>query len=427
MNPCLFRQGFSTILNSIEKEKEVFILWKDKNVLLAVTGGIAVYKACDLTSKLTQLGANVRVVMTEGATEFVAPLTFQALSRNDVYVDTFIEKDPSKITHVDLADWADIAILAPATANTIGKIAYGIADNMLTTILLATRADVYIAPAMNVHMYAHPAVMENMQKLDSWGYHFIEPGSGYLACGYVGKGRLEEPQTIIDTIYYHQTKTNQFQHKKVLVTAGPTQESLDPVRFFTNHSSGKMGFSIAEAAARNGAEVTLVAGPVQLETPVGNIHRIDVTTAEEMYQAVWQHYETSDIVIKAAAVADYRPQETHEEKMKKSSTGLQIKMERTKDILQSLGERKKDQFLVGFAAETTDPLTYGKQKLKEKNLDAIVINNVAEKGAGFGVDTNIVTYLNKDLDEEHLSLATKSNIAEQIMQLIARDQNEAEA
>src|SRR5690625_3364940 len=216
---------------------------QNKNILLCVTGGIAVYKACDLTSKLTQLGANVRVVMTEGAAEFVSPLTFQALSRNEVYIDTFVEKDPSKVTHVDIADWAEIVILAPATANTLGKIAYGIADNMLTTILLATRADVYIAPAMNVHMYAHPAVIENMQKLADWNYHFIEPGSGYLACGYVGKGRLEETLTIIRTIENHQRQSNLLSGKKVLITAGPTMETLDPVRYFTNHSTGKMGFS----------------------------------------------------------------------------------------------------------------------------------------------------------------------------------------
>lgn len=396
-------------------------MWKGKNVLVGVTGGIAVYKACDLTSKLTQLGANVRVIMTEGATEFVSPLTFQALSRNDVYVDTFIEKDVKKIAHVDIADWAEIAIVAPATANTIGKLAQGIADNMLTTILIATRADVYIAPAMNVHMYANPAVMENMQKLDDWGYHFIEPGSGYLACGYVGKGRLEEPQTIIDTIYHHQQRTSLLEGKNVLITAGPTEEALDPVRYFTNHSTGTMGFALAEAAARNGATVTLVTGPVQLDTPIGAIHRVDVTTAEEMYNAVWDYYETSDIVIKAAAVADYRPKEIYDEKMKKGNGGLTIEMERTKDILHSLGERKEKQFLVGFAAETTNPLEYGKGKLKEKNLDAIVINNVSEEGAGFGTDTNIVTYVNKTHELTTLEKAPKYMIAEQLIKLIHRD------
>lgn len=392
-----------------------------KNILLGVTGGIAAYKACDLTSKLTQLGANVRVVMTEGAAKFVSPLTFQALSRNDVYVDTFDEKDPEKIAHIDLADWAEIAIIAPASANTIGKLSNGIADNMLTTILLATRATVYIAPAMNVHMYNNQAVIENMKRLVSFGYHFIEPAAGYLACGYVGKGRLEEPLTIIETIEAHLQQSSRLQGKKVLISAGPTQEKVDPVRYFTNHSSGKMGFALAEAAAQLGAEVTIVAGPVHLETPAGNVRRIDVISADDMYDAVWKHYESSDIVIKAAAVADYRPKMTFDQKMKKDASDLNIEMERTKDILHALGERKSHQFLVGFAAETNDVLQYGKKKLKEKNLDAIVINNVAEAGAGFGVDTNIVTYMNKNGKEEHLPLATKKEVAQQLLKLIIQD------
>src|SRR5690625_208010 len=359
--------------------------------------------------------------MTEGATEFVSPLTFQALSRNDIYVDTFDEKDATKVAHVDIADWADIMILAPATANTIGKVAHGIADNMLTTILLATRADVYIAPAMNVHMYAHPAVIDNMQQLADWGYHFIEPGSGYLACGYVGKGRLEEPQTIIETIATHQQRTTLLAGIRILVTAGPTREELDPVRYFTNHSSGKMGFAIAKAALQRGAEVILVSGPVHLDTPTGNIKRIDVTTTKEMYEAVWDYYRDCEIVIKAAAVADYRPKETFDEKMKKSSQHIEVTLERTEDILASLGERKEHQFLVGFAAETNEPLQYGQKKLTEKNLDAIVINNVAEAGAGFGVDTNIVTYVNKEHEQHHLPLATKQEIANELIQFIAKD------
>lgn len=394
---------------------------QNKKILLGVTGGIAVYKACDLVSKLTQQGADVRVMMTTGATKFVSPLTFQALSRNDVYTDTFDEKDPNKIAHIDIADWADIAIIAPATANIISKIAYGIADDMLTTTLLATRADIYIAPAMNVHMYEHPAVIDNMRKLVDWGYHFIEPGAGYLACGYVGKGRLEEPQTIIKVIAEHQQHVNLLEGKKVLVSAGPTREAVDPVRFFSNRSSGKMGFSLAEAAAKFGAEVTLVAGPVDQQTTHPNINRIDVVTAEEMYQAIWDYFEESDIVIKAAAVADYRPIVTHDQKMKKQTGNLSIEMERTKDILQSLGDAKTNQFVVGFAAETTTPLDYGKEKLKKKHLDAIVINNVAEEGAGFAVDTNIVTYLNKQLKEEKLPLASKDEISEQIIHFISRD------
>lgn len=397
---------------------------KNKKILLGVTGGIAVYKACDLASKLTQQGADVRVMMTAGATKFVSPLTFQALTRNDVYTDTFDEKDPNKIAHIDVADWADIAIIAPATANIMSKIAFGIADDMLTTTLLATRADIYIAPAMNVHMYEHPAVIENMKKLVDWGYHFIEPGAGYLACGYVGKGRLEEPVSIIKAISDHLENRNLFKGKKVLVSAGPTREAIDPVRYFSNHSSGKMGFALAEAAAKFGAEVTLVAGPVELETSFRSINRVDVVTAEEMYEAMWKHFNAQDIVIKAAAVADYRPMVMHDEKMKKQCGNLVIEMERTKDILESLGEGKTDQFIVGFAAETTSPLEYGKEKLKQKHLDAIVINNVAEEGAGFGVDTNIVTYLNKQLDKEDLPLAKKDEIAEQIMHFIHRDMKE---
>lgn len=392
-----------------------------KRILIGVSGGIAAYKACDLTSKLTQLGADVRVIMTKSAMKFVSPLTFQALSRNEVYVDTFIEEDPSKIAHIDVADWAEIAIIAPATANIISKIAYGIADDMLTTTLLATRADVYIAPAMNVHMYNHEAVKQNMKKLDEWGYHFIEPGAGYLACGYVGKGRLEEPQTIIDTITNHRQNHSLLANKKILISAGPTREVLDPIRFFTNRSTGKMGFALAEAAARFGADVTLVTGPVNETTNHSKIRRIDITSAEEMYEAIHAHFNQADIVIKAAAVADYRPKATHAEKMKKESGPLVIEMERTKDILQSLGQIKKDQFLVGFAAETSNHLAYGKQKLLEKNLDAIVINNVAEKGAGFGADTNIVTYLNDSYDMEDLPLQSKERIAEQILTFIKRD------
>jgi len=399
----------------------VFILLQNKKILLGVSGGIAAYKACDLTSKLVQQGADVKVIMTESATKFVSPLTFQALSRNDVYIDTFDEKDPRKIAHIDVADWAEIAIIAPATANIISKLSYGIADDMLTTTLLATRADVYIAPAMNVHMYQHPAVIENMKKLENWGYHFIEPGAGYLACGYVGKGRLEEPLTIVQTVSNHQERAQLLKGKKVLVSAGPTREIIDPVRFFSNRSTGRMGFALAEAAAHFGADVTLVAGPVELDIQHPNIKRIDVVSAQDMFDAMWKHYETADIVVKSAAVADYRPKSKFDEKLKKQSGAMQIEMERTKDILQSLGEAKTSQFLVGFAAETSNAFEYGKDKLKEKHLDAIVINNVNHEGAGFAQDTNIVTYLNKNSVKEDLPLASKKQIAEQLFMLIVRD------
>lgn len=397
----------------------------EQNVLLGVTGGIAVYKACSLTSKLTQLGANVKVMMTPNATQFVSPSTFQALSRNPVYMDTFEEPDPQQIAHIDVADWADTVIMAPATANIIGKLASGIADNMLSTTLLATQAPVYIAPAMNVHMYAHPAVIRNMKQLDAWGYHFIEPGDGYLACGYVGRGRLEEPKDIIRTITTHQQQSQEdnqrLKGKKVLISAGPTQEKVDPVRYFTNHSSGKMGFAFAEAAARLGAEVTLVSGPVNEHTSHENITRVDVTSAEDMYQSMHAYFSASDLVIKAAAVSDYRPAQTHDGKMKKSSGNMQLEMERTTDILASLGEKKTTQYLVGFAAETDQPKENGMAKLKKKKLDAIVINDVGEQGAGFKEDTNIVTYINKDLKTRELPLGTKEEIAEKLLHYMIKD------
>ncbi|MBP2077592.1 bifunctional phosphopantothenoylcysteine decarboxylase/phosphopantothenate--cysteine ligase CoaBC [Oceanobacillus polygoni] len=392
-----------------------------KNILLGVSGGIAVYKACALASKLTQKGANVKVMMTESATKFVSPLTFQALSRNPVYIDTFDEKNPKKIAHIDVADWADIAIIAPATANIIGKLANGIADDMLSTTLLATEADVYIAPAMNVHMYAHPAVMQNMQQLEAWGYHFIEPGSGYLACGYVGKGRLEEPESIIQAVENHQNREQLLAGKKVLISAGPTREKVDPVRFFTNRSSGKMGYALAEVAAELGAEVTLVSGPVSEQVNHPRIKRIDVLTAEEMYEAMHANYANQDIVIKAAAVADYRPKLVHDQKVKKQDGNLQIEMERTKDILKSLGEMKTNQFLVGFAAETNNPMDYGKKKLLQKHLDAIVINDVSAEGAGFEGDTNMVTYLNEAMQQDEVSLASKREVATRILEFIDRD------
>lgn len=403
---------------------------QNKKILLGVTGGIAAYKACDLTSKLTQHGADVRVIMTESATKFVSPLTFQALSRNDVYTDTFDEKDSRRIAHIDLADWADLIIIAPATANVIGKTAHGIGDDMLSTTLLAARGDTYIAPAMNVHMYAHPAVQENMKKLEAWGYYFIEPGAGYLACGYVGKGRLEEPLEIIKTIEKHQLKIQSndtfLAGKKVLISAGPTREKVDPVRFFSNQSSGKMGFALAEAAAEYGAEVTLVAGPVNLDLFNPSINRIDVVTAEDMYEEMHTHLSNNDLIIMSAAVADYRPKHIHDEKMKKKTGDLQLELERTKDILQSLMKHKTDQFVLGFAAETTDHLANGLKKLASKDLDAIAVNDVSAEGAGFGVDTNIITYINKNQHQDKLSIASKQEIAEQLLALINRDMERAE-
>jgi phosphopantothenoylcysteine decarboxylase / phosphopantothenate---cysteine ligase len=389
-----------------------------KYILLCVTGGIAAYKAAALTSQLTQRGANVKVVMSEGACQFVTPLTFQALSRNEVYLDTFAEKNPAVIAHIDLADWADLVLVAPATANTIGKLANGIADNMITTTFLATKAPVWIAPAMNVHMYEHPAVQANIETLHRFGYRFIEPSEGYLACGYVGKGRLEEPEKIIANIESFFSSANPFlKGKRVLVTAGPTREKLDPVRFFSNRSTGKMGYAIAETAARFGAEVTLISGPTELEAPA-NVKTVRVESAQEMYEAVMERFPRVDIVIKSAAVADYRPKHVFEKKIKKQPGDYVIEMERTIDILKTLGERKTSQILVGFAAETDHLEEYARQKLESKRLDMVVANNVAQEGAGFAGDTNIVTIFKRDGSVRSLPMMSKKQVAEEILKEI---------
>lgn len=389
----------------------------NKKILLCVTGGIAVFKAAALTSKLTQAGAQVKVVMSESATKFVTPLTFQSLSRNEVYTSTFQENNPKVVAHIDLADWADIVLVAPATANIIGKIANGIADDMISTIMLATTADVFIAPAMNVHMYSHPAVQKNMTTLIQYGYSMIEPAEGYLACGYTGKGRLSEPEHIIhylENYYAEMSEAKPLSGKKVLVTAGPTKEKIDPVRFITNHSTGKMGYAIAEEAAKMGAEVTLVSGEVQLEAPA-NVHVIKVRSAQDMYEAVIAEYEKQDIIVKSASVADYRPKLVHDQKMKKKDGDLSIQLERTIDILKTLGERKTSQILVGFAAETENVEEYAKQKLEKKNADMIVANNVSVKGAGFGSDTNIVTMFKRDGSKIELPILSKHEVAKEIL------------
>jgi phosphopantothenoylcysteine decarboxylase / phosphopantothenate---cysteine ligase len=393
---------------------------KGKNILLCVTGGIAVYKAAALTSKLVQAGAQVKVIMSASATQFVTPLTFQALSRNDVFTDTFDEKNPEVIAHIDLADWADLVLVAPATANVIGKLANGIGDDMVTTTLLAVTAPVWIAPAMNVHMYGHPAVQKNIAEIYSFGYRFIEPSEGYLACGYVGKGRLEEPEKIIEHLNdFFDMPRSILAGKKIVVTAGPTREMIDPVRFFSNRSTGKMGFALAEEAARQGAEVTLISGPVSLTCPPG-VNLIGVESAEEMYNEVINHYETADIVIKSAAVADYRPKTASDKKMKKQDGDLAIEFERTKDILKTLGEKKDGQFLVGFAAETNDVEEYARAKLSKKNADMIIANNVTVEGAGFAGDTNIVTIFRRDGSKRDLPLLSKAETAKEILREIQK-------
>lgn len=395
------------------------MMMKDKKILLCVTGGIAVYKAAALTSKLVQTGAQVKVILSESAQKFVTPLTFQALSRNEVHVDTFDEINPRVIAHIDLADWADLILVAPATANTIGKIAGGIADNMITTTLLAATSPVWIAPAMNVHMYDHPAVKKNLSLLAEYGYQFIEPSEGYLACGYVGKGRLEEPEKIVDIIreYFIKQEHQPLKGKTVVVTAGPTREKIDPVRFISNHSTGKMGYALAEEAKRQGAHVVLVSGPVNLTASLG-IEVVKVESAEEMYKAVLESYSKADVVIKTAAVADYRPKITYDHKVKKQSGDSSIELERTKDILMELGKRKRNQVLVGFAAETDNVEEYARKKLTAKNADIIVANNVKAEGAGFGTDTNIVTLYKRSGNVIELPLMSKSNVAKMIIEEI---------
>lgn len=391
----------------------------DKKIVLGVTGGIAAYKAIALTSKLSQAGAIVQVILTNGAQKFVTPLSFQAISRQPVYIDTFDELDAGKIQHIDLADWADLFVIAPATANIIGKYANGIADDMLSTTLLATTAPVYIAPAMNVDMYAHPAVQDNMKALLTRGTKFIDPNEGYLACGYTGKGRLAEPEEIVAYLERTLSTKKRLAGKKILVTAGPTQEEIDPVRYLTNYSSGKMGFAVAEVASEMGADVTLVAGPVNLETPKG-VRRIDVVSTEEMLNTVLEHYPNQDIVVKSAAVSDYRPAVRHTEKMKKEADDkMTIELERNPDILKTLGEKKVNQFLVGFAAETNNVKRYGEGKLIQKNLDAIVINDVSKEGIGFGSDDNEVIILLEDGTETKIEQTSKFRIADQLLNQIA--------
>jgi phosphopantothenoylcysteine decarboxylase/phosphopantothenate--cysteine ligase len=388
---------------------------KGKHVLLCVTGGIAVFKAAALTSKLVQEGAIVKVIMSASACKFVTPLTFQALSRHEVYTDTFAEKDPSVISHIDLADWADVILVAPATANTIGKLANGIADDMITTTLLATTAPVWIAPAMNVHMYEHAAVQQNMLTLQRFGYHFIEPGEGFLACGYVAKGRLEEPETIIALLKEFWQEKQLLAGKKILVTAGPTRERIDPVRYLSNFSSGKMGYAIVQEAIKMGADVTLVTGPTDLQVPSG-AKVVRVESAQDMLEAVLSRYPDMDVVIKTAAVADYRPKTVHSEKMKKRAGELVLELERTTDILKTLGEKKEQQLLIGFAAETVDVAYYAQQKLETKNLDMIVANDVKAEGAGFGTDTNIVTMYKQSGDVIPLPLLSKTEVAHRILE-----------
>jgi phosphopantothenoylcysteine decarboxylase/phosphopantothenate--cysteine ligase len=389
-----------------------------KTIVLGVCGGIAAYKAAALTSKLAQAGAKVRVIMTQSAAKFVAPLTFQTLSRHHVFVDTFDEKDPSVVSHIDLADSADLFVIAPATANVIAKLALGMGDDMLTTTLLATMAPILIAPAMNVHMYGNPAVQQNMQTLRSRGIRFIEPGEGQLACGYVGKGRLAEPEEIVEEIKQYFTQSEEWKGRRVLVTAGATLERIDPVRYITNDSSGKMGYAIAEEALRLGAKVTLVSGPTSIPAPEG-VEMVSILSTQDMLEAVMSRLDCSDVIFKAAAVADYRPVAQASQKIKKNADTFTLELVKNPDILGEIGVRKTVQFVVGFAAETDRLDEYAMDKLKRKNCDLLVANDVSQEGAGFGTDTNIVRVFGPNGLIEALPIQSKKEVARRLLKLVA--------
>lgn len=398
-----------------------------KTVLLGVSGGIAAYKAVALCSKLVQAGATVDVVMTDGALKFVTPLTFQAISRRPVLTDTFKEEDPAKIAHIDVAERADLILIAPASANVIARLAHGFADDMLTTAVLASTAPLWVAPAMNVHMYAHPAVQANLEVLRKRGVRVLEPGTGPLACGYTGKGRLPEPDELFAMIndFFCEQKSglpSGLAGRKLVVTAGGTRERIDPVRFIGNDSSGKMGYAIAAVAQRAGMQVTLISAPVALEPPPG-VDVVRVESAEEMYREVMRLAATADIVVKAAAVADYRPIQRHEHKLKKRDSTLTLVLERTPDILHALGQLPKRPFLIGFAAETEQLEKHAMDKLHRKNCDLIVANDVTQEGAGFGTDTNAVNIYDRNGLVESIPLTTKEAIAERLLALAAARMN----
>ena len=391
---------------------------KDKQIILGVTGGIAVYKAAELVRLLVKAGANVHVVMTRAAQEFVTPLTFQTLSGNPVHTELFNLIAEREIGHISLADRADLFIIAPATANVVGKIANGIADDMLTTTVMATKAKVLIAPAMNCNMYENPLYRENEDKLRRHGYRFVAPAKGFLACGWEGEGKFQEPAVIVEEAIRLLTQPD-LAGKTVLVTAGPTREEIDPVRFVSNHSSGKMGYAIAREAWQRGAEVTLVSGPTALPAPWG-VRLVRVESAWDMHEAVLDRAAGCDVIVKAAAVADYRPESRAPEKMKKTGERLTLDLVKNPDILQELGTKKgAGQILVGFAAETTALRDHALAKLQAKNLDLIVANDVSAVDAGFNVDTNRVRLLFRDGRDEELPLAGKNEVARQILDRIA--------
>ena len=395
-----------------------------KTVVLGVTGGIAAYKMPNLASALVKLGCNVQVLMTQNATQFITAVTFETLTGNKALVDTFDRNFSFQVEHIAVADQADLVMIAPATANVIAKLAHGLADDMLTTTVLACNCPKIVVPAMNTKMYENPVTQDNLNTLRRYGWEVVEPASGYLACGAVGKGKLPEPEVLLQVILHDLAHEKDMVGKKVLVTAGPTQEALDPVRYLTNHSSGKMGYAIAQAAARRGAQVTLVSGPVALKR-LPYVETVNVVSAQEMFEAVAVRAAEQDILIKAAAVADYRPMMVAEDKMKKSDDALSIPLERTQDILGWLGQhRRPGQFLCGFSMETQNMVENSRKKLEKKQVDMIAANNLKVEGAGFGVDTNLLTLITKDgLDE--LPLVTKEEAADLLLDRILKRMEEA--
>ncbi len=392
---------------------------KGKRIVLGVTGGIAAYKAAEFVRLLVKEEADIHVVMTESAQKFMAPLTFQTLSGNPVVTDPFALLEDAEIGHIALADLAEMVVILPATANIIGKIANGIADDFLSTMVMATKAPVLLVPSMNVNMWENKVLRRNIQTLVGMGYHLMEPGEGELACHWYGKGRLPELNEVLEKME-DLFSPKDLRGEKIVITAGPTQEAIDPVRYITNRSSGKMGYALAKTARRRGAEVVLITGPVSLPPVRRDIQWAPVRSAEEMREAVFSHLEGSSVVIKAAAVSDYRPRVTSEKKIKKGSTEYILALERTKDILEELGKKKGNRILVGFAAETEDVMANAKKKLLEKNLDFIVVNDVTQPGSGFGSDTNQVKILYPSGEAKDLPLMTKDEVSQLILDEVVR-------
>ena len=391
---------------------------RGKTVVLGVTGSIAAYKIATLASMLVKKQASVHVIMTKNATNFINPITFETLTGHKCLVDTFDRNFEFQVEHVSLAKQADVVMIAPASANVIGKLAHGLADDMLTTTLLACKCPRIVSPAMNTAMFENPIVQDNLKILEKYGYEVIQPASGYLACGDTGSGKMPEAETLYQYIERTLAGPKDLVGKKVLVTAGPTQENIDPVRYITNHSSGKMGYAVAKAAMLRGADVTLVSGQTAL-TPPMFVKYVQITTAEEMYQEVISRSDEQDIIIKAAAVADYRPKTVYENKVKKKEGQMAIELERTKDILAYLGEHKKEnQFLCGFSMETENMIGNSRAKLQKKNLDMVAANNVKVEGAGFQGDTNVMTLITQD-QEIALPLMSKEEAANKILDIIA--------